>query len=108
MSLLPYKNTPLKSSLNGKPQHVCSLTAGERVRVCAASLGAHRVRCVLVTRAKLALTVPNSEQTAGTAGTGQHLPDSATAPGQGNPPQGDQRSCPVSWGSNVGRVSAET
>lgn len=41
MSFLPYKNTPLKSSLTGKLQCVRSLTACESVRVCAASLEVH-------------------------------------------------------------------
>lgn len=41
MSFLPYKNTPLKSSLIGKLQRVHSLTACESVRVCAASLEVH-------------------------------------------------------------------
>jgi hypothetical protein len=41
MSFLPYKNTPLKSTLLGKLQHVQGLTACVCVTVCAASLAVH-------------------------------------------------------------------
>ena len=70
--------------------------------MCCLIRSAHRVRCVLVTRAKFALTVPKWKQTARNARTWQHLPVSATVSAQGDLTQGGQRTHRVGNGSKEG------
>ena len=73
--------------------------------LCCLIRSARRVRCVLVTRAKFAPTVPMWKQTARNTRTWQHLPVSAAESGQGDLTWGGQRSHPGDSGSREGRGS---